>query len=512
MSERVPENIPDRSINEPIGVFYTPYKWAEWVITKFEIFDSWLNGATIFDPTAGEGIFLEVLIDLAISQGIKITDEMLTRLWANEIQTESIDYFLNKINKRDLDFPPANFLHSDILFLSQALQVDIIVGNPPWQNFNNLCQDYKQKLKPLFYKYGLVNKPQDLLLGSSRIDLAALIIAKTLQENLKPNGKAYFFMPLSVFLNDGAGRGFRSYQVNQTEFCVQQIYDFKNLAIFEHVHTRYGLVEFQRDRQQEFPIKYFIQQKSEWQEYQARPLFQRNESLTILKSAEEYIELQNCEKIKISKDSKPRQGANSCGASDVFIFSALEVIDRELVRVANKIVGEITLPQKFLFPLITKQNFQQAQPIPDKYILLPYDRERGKPLLATELIQYPELWQYLQCYQEILQNRRGTLIQSSIRKGFWYALLGVGKYTFTAYKVVWQAYGQKNFAAKLFDGNWQGNQAIHAYIPVNSKAEGEDLIDRLNMPIVEKYLHSLQMEGTCNWAQPGRIMRLLEIV
>ena len=512
MSEYVPENIPDRSIKEPIGVFYTPYKWAEWVITKFEIFDSWLNGATIFDPTAGEGIFLEVLIDLAISQDIKITDEMLNRLWANETQTESIDYFLNKTNKRDLDFPTANFLHSDILFFCQDLQVDIIIGNPPWQNFNNLSQDYKQKLKPLFYKYGLVNNPQDLLLGSSRIDLAALIIAKTLQENLKPNGKAYFFMPLSVFLNDGAGRGFRSYQINQTEFCVQQIYDFKNLTIFEHVHTRYGLVEFQRDHQQEFPIKYFIQQNSEWQEYQARPLFQRNESLTILKSVEEYIELQNYDKIKILKDSKPRQGANSCGASDVFIFSGLEVIDYELVRVANKVVGEITLPQKFLFPLITKQNFKQTQPIPDKYILLPYDRERGKPLLPTELIEYPELWQYLLSRQEILQNRRGTLIQSSIRKGFWYALLGVGKYTFTAYKVVWQAYGQKNFTAKLFDGNWQGNQAIHAYIPVSSKVEGEDLIDRLNTPIVEKYLHSLQMEGTCNWAQPGRIMRLLEIV
>jgi hypothetical protein len=503
----------DELIIPKIGVFFTPPTWAKWVITKFEICDRWLQGATIFDPTAGEGVFLEVLIELAISQGIKITAEMLDRLWANEWQQEFIDRFLTRIHDQyDLDFPIDNFLNQDILSLSQDLQVDIIVGNPPWQNFNNLPPEYKQKIKPLFHKYDLVSNSQALLLGSSRIDLATLIISKVLQKNLKQSGQAYLFMPLSAFLNDGAAKGFRSYQINDIDFCVQEIYDFKKLSIFEHVNTRYGLVKFQRDRKQEFPIRYFLYQHHSWQEYQAKPLFQSNEPLTILQNAVEFLNLEKHEKITISKDSKPRQGVNCCGANHVFIFSQLEEVNDVLVRVSNQVVQDIILPKQFIFPLIAKQNFQQAQPLPEKYILLPCDRINGKPILLAELLNHPELLEYLLQHQNTLQNRKGTLIQASIKKGFWYALLGVGKYTFAPYKVIWQAYGQKQFTAKLFDGIWQGNQAIHAFMPVSSKNDGEKLVEQLNDPMVEKYLHSQQTAGTCNWAQPGRITRLLELI
>lgn len=495
-----------------IGVFFTPPTWAKWVITKYEICDHWLQGATIFDPTAGEGVFLEVLIELAISQGINVTAEMLDRLWANEWQQAFIHRFLTRIQDQyDLDFPIANFLNQDILFLSQDLQVDIIVGNPPWQNFNNLPSEYKQKIKPLFHKYDLVSNSQDLLLGSSRIDLAILIIAKVLQVNLKKSGQAYLFMPLSAFLNDGASRGFRSYQINDINFCVQEIYDFKKLSIFD-VNTRYGLVKFQRDLQQKFPISYFLQQQHTWQKYQARPLFKSNEPLTVLQDSEEFNNLEQYGKIRVNKDSKPRQGANCCGANHVFIFSQLEEVNDVLVRVSNQVVQDIILPRQFIFPLIVKQNFQQAPPLPEKYILLPCDRINGKPILLTELLKHPELLEYLLQHQSTLKNRKGTLIQAWVKKGFWYALLGVGKYTFAPYKVIWQAYGQKQFTAKLFDGIWQGNQALHAFMPVSSKREGEKLVEQLNDPMVEKYLHSQQTAGTCNWAQPGRITRLLELI
>ncbi len=104
------------------------------------------------------------------------------------------------------------------------------------------------------------------------------------------------------------------------------------------------------------------------------------------------------------------------------------------------------------------------------------------------------------------------LYQTKIRREFWCVLFGVGAYTFAPYKVCWQAYGQKHFYPKLFGGNWQGNQALHAFIPLTSKQEGEKLVEQLSDPLVEKYLCSEQMEGTCNWAQPGRIQRLLQLV
>ncbi|NJM28402.1 MAG: SAM-dependent DNA methyltransferase [Pseudanabaena sp. RU_4_16] len=508
----------------PVGVFFTPLKQVTWVLEKYQILDKWIDGATIFDPTAGEGRFLEGLIDLAIANGITVSSKMLDRLWANEKHLEFVRAFYTNIERKyGLEFPKSNFWHQDILWCDRALQVDIILGNPPWLNFNNLSDRYKEKIKPLFHYYGLVDNPKDLLLGGSRIDLAALIIAKSLREYLSPNGKAYFFMPLSILLNDGAGKGFRNYKIGNIDFCIQEIYDFKHNKIFANINTRYGLVTFERDRPQAFPIKYFINQTGptnqtipdEWRNCEATPLFNRNEPLTVFKDLASLKELQNYTKIPLTRISKPRQGINTCGANDIFIFDRLETItgkDDTLMIVSNHLVKEMLLPRQFLLPLIAKHNFQEEHPTPTKFILVPYNFLTGKICSQEELQRYADLWQYLCQYQTQLQNRKGSLIQSKVRKGFWYALLGVGPYTFAPYKVCWQAYGQKHFYPKLFGGNWQGNQALHAFIPLTSKEEGEKLVKQLSNPLVEKYLCSQQMEGTCNWAQPGRIQKLLQLV
>jgi hypothetical protein len=510
-------------VEPPVGVFFTPLKQVKWVLEKYQILDQWIDGASIFDPTAGEGRFLEGLIDLAIAKGVAINPEMLTRLWANEKQLEFIQAFHANIKRKyGLDFPVSNFWHQDFLWCDRALQADILLGNPPWLNFNNLSDRYKDKIKPLFHKYGLVSNPKDLLLGGSRIDLAALIIAKSLREYLKPNGKAYFFMPLSILLNDGAGRGFRNYKIDDVDFCIPEIYDFKYNKIFENINTRYGLVAFERDRIQVFPIKYFIAQacqtrqshQDKWQSCEATPLFNRNEPLTVIENLANLTELQSYAKITLTHVSKPRQGINTCGANNIFIFDHLETMagDDTLAIASNNLIKEVLLPRQFLLPLIAKHNFQEEQPTPVKYILVPYNSLTGKIYSQVELQRHPDLWQYLCQHQTLLQNRKGSLIQSKIKRGFWYALLGVGAYIFTPYKVCWQAYGQKHFHPKLFSGNWQGNQALHAFIPLTSKAEGEKLVKQLSNPLVEKYLCSQQMEGTCNWAQPGRIQKLLQLV
>ncbi|WP_425215627.1 SAM-dependent DNA methyltransferase [Tumidithrix helvetica] len=522
-----PENKTEpQTENQPVGAVFTPFKWATWVLEKYAILDRWLEGATIFDPTAGEGIFLECLINLAVSQGISISSTMLDRLYANEKNAEFIESFLSRMRSQyGINFPLSNFFNRDILFFDRALTVDIVVGNPPWQNFANLTTAYKELIKPLFHEYGLVHNSKDLLLGSSRIDLSSLIIIKTLQNHLRINGLAYFFMPLSVFLNDGASRGFRAYGNKNLRFEVREIYDFKDdfkyEAIFEKIRTRYGLVCFQRDRQQTFPIQYFQLSNSvknsqnsafEWQKCYARSLFKSDAPLSISSDLQELQELENLHKIPVDLVSKPRQGINSCGAKDLFVFEDCQNISETLVRVSNRQFQNLILPNQFLFPLVTKANFEQAHPIPQRYILIPYDITNGKPLSHAQLERHPQLWQYLLAHQTALQNRKGTLIQNWIKKGSWYALLGVGIYTFMPYKVCWQAYGQKQFKAQLFEGHWQGNQALHAYMPMRERSLGENLVQQLNAPIVERYLRSQQMEGTCNWAQPGRILQLLELV
>jgi hypothetical protein len=179
------------------------------------------------------------------------------------------------------------------------------------------------------------------------------------------------------------------------------------------------------------------------------------------------------------------------------------------VVVSNAYFQDIELPEQYLFPLVTKKNFSEKKIKPHKWILLPYNSETARPLEWAEIEKEPTLAAYLTLNQSTLQNRKGRMIQVSIQRGYWWALLGIGYYSFHNYKVLWEAFGKKHFHPILLEGNWQGNQALHAYIPLHNLAQAEEALLALQNPYIETYLASNRMEGTCNWAQPGKMKNLL---
>lgn len=319
-------------------------------------------------------------------------------------------------------------------------------------------------------------------------------------------------MPLSILLNDGAHKGFRSYKFNSILFAIKEVYDFKNDSIFEAISTRYGFVHFKRDEQQVFPVPFAQVERGKWVFKKALPIIDKDDPWTIVESDVQKERLLDLRKIAIPENSKPRQGVNTCGANDVFIFDRVEAYRDDLCLAINSKREKVIIPKQFLHPLVTKENFAQKLPTPRRFILLPYHKENGKPLSARELQSHPELWEYLTNKKHILQKRKGVLINAWIRKGFWWALLGVGPYSFAPFKIIWEAYGKVRFNPKLFEernfGIWQGNQAMHAYIPVASRVGAERILSALPIEEIQTYLMAFQMEGTCNWAQPGKMKKL----
>ena len=137
----------------------------------------------------------------------------------------------------------------------------------------------------------------------------------------------------------------------------------------------------------------------------------------------------------------------------------------------------------------------------------PYSKV-GRPLDLKTLQSHALLWEYLQLNQGFLSARKGKMIQTWRDRGYWWALLGVGKYNFAEHKVVWEAYGRKTFEPTIFSGNWQANQSLQAYVPLSNKKNAIRIRTALKNPVIEHYLHSLKMDGTMNWAQPGKIRKL----
>ena len=343
--------------SQPIGAFFTPLLWAKWVIGENKLFEQWMDGAVVFDPTAGEGKFLEAFISTAYDRHVPVTTRMLKRLYGAEKERKFTRNFFSKMKETyGIEFPRNNFTCQDYILSRNTTRADIVVGNPPWQNFNDLPPHYKEVVKPYYFRYHLAPRSRELLLGGSRIDIAAVVIAKCLIENLNENGRAYFFMPLSLLLNGAAHRSFRSYRLGETEFAVERVHDFKNKSIFEGVGTRYGLVAFQRDKKQAFPIPYFEFESGKWIRHSAQPAFRSDDPLSIEREKGNSLRIfKSFSKIELPARSKPRQGVNTCGANGVFIFDSIVHLDAITACVSNAEHKDIVLPMNIPLPNVVQR-------------------------------------------------------------------------------------------------------------------------------------------------------------
>ena len=480
-----------------IGEVFTPLKWAKWLIDKWDIFDAWIEGAHICDPTAGRGVFVFALLDIARRRGIPITPARLSRLTLIEIKPSHLTWFRNHVKQEfGVDFPATQLFYQDVIMESHAGQYDILVGNPPWVNFADLPSHYKTRVKPLFLAEGLVPNQQRLLLGSSRIDIAALILNIILGKLLKKKGLGYFYLPLSLFFGDGTHDGFRNYRANQRNFAVDTVYEFTSRRIFEGIGTSYGCAKFQCDTRQTFPVTYFRESEGNWIEHKAVPLKTSADPWRIVRDLNE-LNTGTTIDLNLSPTQTPRQGVNTCGANSAFIFQ-----DKPS-----------HLPEAFLYPLATKEIWRQSASSVHKWILLPYHPETGKPLTQHQIEQYHPLKEHFRNAEQTLRSRKGTLLRRSIDRGYWWTLLGVGPYSFAPFKVMWEAYGRSRFnpvVLSSIDGQaWQGNQSMHAFIPCWSEDTAHKIKRALENPEIPKVLRQLNGAGKRNWAQPGKIKKIL---
>lgn len=484
-----------------IGDIFTPLKWGKLIINRFGIFEQWMNGSDVFDPTMGNGQLLSALVETGIDKGYSIKQLPLSRLHGNELNTEHFHNAIKHFQETyGVDMKPT-FTNNDLFKLS-ARAYDLILGNPPWINFVDLPQAYKEEIKPQFGAHGLIPDTKKLLLGGSRMDFATLVMQRSIGHFLKDHGQAYFFAPLSILLNDGANQAFRQFQSKGESFALKTIIDFGDTDVFNEVATRYGVMHFQRNESTTYPVSYEILKDKNWEFLKAQPFHDPLDPLSIHAPGETTIG-QSIERVQVSKDQQPRQGINTCGANRIFFFTELEIINDNTVRVNH----ENMLPAAFVYPLIHSNNFEGDES-EQKWALIPY-QSNGKPLTSDQVAQFPLLHQYLNRHKSTLINRKGAMLQSWIKRDIWWAMLGVGPYSFQAYKIVWQAYGKHEFNPILVKGRWQANQSLQAYIPAKNKKDALRILKSLKQPEIQQYLASQKMGGTMSWAQPGKIKKIL---
>lgn len=481
---------------QKIGEVFTPIKWSRWLIKRWNIFDQWVSGKSICDPTAGRGSFAIALFEEAIERQISLKQSHFENLHLIELSQNNLDYFRSYVdNHYSISFPESSLHCCDIITETINKDFDILVGNPPWANFADLPHFYKEKLKQYFIQYGLVPDRKAVLLGSSRTDIAALVIKVAIKTLLKNHGVGYFFVPLSLFSGSEAHTGFRDYRAGEFAFAVDEVLEFNKTAIFDGIGTSYCCASFRKGFEHKFPVAYFRENGNGWSQFEAIPLKSPSDQWRVLKVGAKA----DIGKIKVTllSHQKPRQGVNTCGANNVLIFNSYPDF----------------LEKDFVFPLATKHNWRTPDAEPEKWIFLPYDSKTGRPLSLSSL-KAIQGYDYLLDYKDKLENRKGTLINAYISKGLWWGMLGVGIYSFAPYKVIWEAYGSREFhPIVLSDFNsqcWQANQAMQAFIPAWSVEDAMRICSELRNPSISRLLAELNGDGKCNFAQPGKVKKILE--
>lgn len=490
--------------------YFTPRDWAIWLAESSGVVDAWLQGASILDPTCGRGDLLLGSIAAGIQRGRDLAQLPLHRLYGIEREPKYLRALIADCRREfGIEFPRGNLHAADFLLDPLDLRVDALIGNPPWANFADLPAAEKHALKAEFTRYGLTPDRRRLLLGGSRVDIAALVVVRAIADKLNANGIAAFFLPLSLLIGDGAHAGFRRYRAGDAAFALTQAFAFGDIQVFPGVSTRFGAMFFRRDVSPSWPVPWNVHRNGAWVQQLAAPIEASNGALATARDQHALEQLKLRPRIVMESRQKPRQGVNPCGASRVYFVSGLEVIDDAFARVDTPLSGKVVLPQQFLYPLMTSDQFAAKSAPPRRWVILPHDPVTGQPLTAEQLALMPELEEYLLRHRLTLVRRRGSWLKQWIDRGRWWALLGVGPYCFSPFRVAWPAYGATRFTPQVFAAPWQGQQALHAHIACQSLAEAQRLAKALCDPRVERYLQSFGTSGTRNFAQPGRVTRLL---
>jgi hypothetical protein len=438
----------DSKIRLQEGIFFTGSTVVEDISARFDF--AQIN--SVIDTAAGSCNFL---LPLALRYpekqfyGVERNETIYNTVLPALKEIPNLHYYRGDILLDDFPIPPC----------------DLYLGNPPFVNYTDLPEDYREKIRPLWINYMPVKKSFSLLLGESRGDVASLIFYHTLKSYVKEKGQFGVVLPNSLIKGNKATQGFREFR----EISVERIVDITQSEAFANTNRACFYLLGQRGGVTTYPI----------------PYEKKDITASLIKDNGLLIE----EKLALGEgsDYAIRQGINTLGANGVFFFDDKPDLENEL-----------------LFPLLRSSDVGENRAEPSRWVLLPYNRE-GHVLEENRLEKtYPQTWSYLLSQKETLENRKSRFAKKS-----WYALFGIGSYTFAPWKVVWRAMGAKRLEAAVITDAIP-NQAMHGYIACESLEEANYLCSLLNSPEIRRMTEVLSESCSRSFAQPGT-MKLLPL-
>lgn len=241
------KNSENRKKNE--GVVYTPKYICDFIINKLNPNPE----ETVFEPSAGHGVFIFALLDfmkekykLSPSELLdylnnKVYSFELSEKSCNEFQNIISDYFKN-IGLEDAVYK--NIYNEDTLLSLNIKDFDIGFGNPPYIRIKNIEEEYSKKIRECFVSCKKGN-----------IDIYYAFIELALN-----NCKRVGMITPNSYLTNVSAQSLRNLMLDRAEYII----DFKDKMIFNNASTYTSI--FILDNKSHNKLNYSNDMNKEWVE------------------------------------------------------------------------------------------------------------------------------------------------------------------------------------------------------------------------------------------------------
>jgi SAM-dependent methyltransferase len=364
-----------------------------------------------------------------------------------------------------------------------------VVGNPPWVNWENLPDRYRERTMPLWQHYGLFPKFESgmrTILGSAKYDISMLFVYVAADRYLRRGGRLGFVISQSLFKASGAGQGFRRFILpDRTPIGVCEADDFVTIAPFEGATNRTASLVVARGKNIGYPMPYVVWRKTisgrgsrvpfdaQFQDVFSRrlrslrwcaaPVSVSDETsawLTVRKGA-----LEPLRKVLGTSSYQGRAGTSTGGANAVFWVSITGVRPGGALMIANITERakrqvpktQASVEAELVYPLLRGLDVNRWQATTDAHILLTHkEGERLKAIPIKEMqSDFPKAFSYLNKFEKLLRSRAAFKRYFKEDAPF-YSIFNIGDYTFSPWKVVWREVANDVNAAVVHTGDCGG--------------------------------------------------------
>lgn len=407
---------------------------------------------------------------------------------------------------------------------------DYVIGNPPWIRWDFLSDDYRKRTLKLWQKYGLFSlKGYETRLGGGKKDFSMLFTYTCADNYLKDDGILGFVITIEVFKSKGAGEGFRRFAYRYNDVNVQLkilgMEDMVNLKPFEAANkTAIFLIKKCEKTTYPVPVVEWKRKKGigrilpDWKFDRVLVNCERKDLKAIPVNPEKKNsawQTATAKELRIYaklKGKNPYQ-AYSGAVTDPYGVFRLEVkearpdgkiwIQNMYERGKREIKSSsAAIEPDLVFPAIGGGEIKKFGIKENFYLLIPQNPKEQKPYTEKWMLERtPLTYAYLKQFERILRTRGSRAVKELAKKTEFYAVFGVGKYTFAKYRTTWKQMGTKLISVVLSrittDFGVKPIIPSHtaAFFATNNKDEAHYLCAILNSEIVNNFIKSFSAAG-----------------